>query len=53
MLFSNESLKYVNYPTQALAKSCKMIPVLLVDTLFYGKSHGWGKFLFVAFVTSV
>ena len=52
MLFSNESLKYVNYPTQALAKSCKMIPVLLVDTLFYGKSHGIGKFLFVGFVTS-
>ena len=52
MYCSNESLKFVNYPTQALAKSCKMIPVLLVDTLFYGKKHGLGKFVFVAFVTA-
>ena len=34
MIFSNSSLKHVNYPTQVLAKSCKMIPVLLAGTLF-------------------
>lgn len=29
MLCSNEALKHVSYPTQALAKSCKMIPVMV------------------------
>ena len=29
MFFSNEALKYVNYPTQALAKTCKVVPVSL------------------------
>lgn len=33
MYFSNEALKYVNYPTQALAKSCKLVPVMLFDLL--------------------
>ena len=28
MACSNEALKHVTYPTQALAKSCKMIPVV-------------------------
>ena len=34
MIFSNSSLKHVNYPTQVLGKSCKMIPVLVAGTLF-------------------
>ena len=34
MIFSNNALKHVTYPTQVLAKSCKMIPVLLAGTLF-------------------
>ena len=34
MIFSNSSLKHVNYPTQVLGKSCKMIPVLLAGTIF-------------------
>ena len=29
MLASNEALNYVNYPTQAVGKSCKMVPVML------------------------
>jgi solute carrier family 35 (UDP-galactose transporter), member B1 len=37
MLFSNEALKYVSYPTQALGKSCKMIPVMLFGFLIRGK----------------
>lgn len=37
MIFSNSSLKHVNYPTQVLGKSCKMIPVLLAGT-FFGSS---------------
>ena len=34
MIFSNNALKHVTYPTQVLAKSCKMIPVLLAGTIF-------------------
>lgn len=33
MLFTNLSLEYVSYPTQALAKSCKILPAML-GTLF-------------------
>jgi len=33
MYFSNEALKYVNYPSQALAKSCKIVPVMLFDIM--------------------
>ena len=34
MIFSNNALKHVSYPTQVLAKSCKMLPVLIAGTLF-------------------
>ena len=37
MLSSNAALMHVSYPTQALAKSCKMIPVMIISVLFYGK----------------
>ena len=39
MLFSNEALKFVSYPTQALGKSCKMIPVMLFGFLIRGKKY--------------
>jgi len=29
MLFTNWSLTYISYPTQALAKSCKILPVMM------------------------
>lgn len=31
---SNMALQYVNYPTQALGKSCKMIPIMLFNVIF-------------------
>lgn len=31
-----EALKYISYPAQVLAKSTKMIPVMLMGTLVYG-----------------
>ncbi|PIA62601.1 hypothetical protein AQUCO_00200542v1 [Aquilegia coerulea] len=31
-----EALKYISYPAQVLAKSSKMIPVMLMGTLVYG-----------------
>jgi solute carrier family 35 (adenosine 3'-phospho 5'-phosphosulfate transporter), member B2 len=35
-----EALKWVSFPTQTLAKSAKMIPVLIWGTIMSGKRHG-------------
>jgi len=40
MGFSNASLDYLNYPTQVIFKSCKLIPVLIGGILIQGKRHG-------------
>jgi hypothetical protein len=34
-----EALKYISYPAQVLAKSSKMIPVMLIGTVLHGKSY--------------
>mmetsp|Transcript_27601 Transcript_27601/g.36206 ORF Transcript_27601/g.36206 Transcript_27601/m.36206 type:complete len:372 (+) Transcript_27601:95-1210(+) len=52
MLTSNESLKHVNYPTQALGKSCKMIPVMLFGVLFAGKQYSLREYLCVLLITA-
>lgn len=52
MLFSNEALKYVSYPTQALGKSCKMIPVMLFGFLIRGKKYTLIETLAVLFITA-
>lgn len=52
MYSSNEALKYVSYPLQALAKSCKLVPVLLGGMLLLGKRYGWHKYASVALVTA-
>lgn len=40
MGFSNASLGYLNYPTQVIFKSCKLIPVLAGSILIQGKRYG-------------
>lgn len=52
MYMSNEALQYVTYPTQALAKSCKMIPVLLGRVLFLRTSYSWIKYACVLLMTA-
>ncbi|TGZ73500.1 hypothetical protein CRM22_001477 [Opisthorchis felineus] len=37
--FSNASITYLNYPTQVIFKSCKMIPVLIGGVLLQRKSY--------------
>lgn len=39
MGLSNSSLSYINYPTQVLIKSCKVIPVMIGGRLFFGKRY--------------
>ena len=51
MYCSNWALQFVNYPMQALAKSCKMVPVLIGQALA-GKKHGYLKYICVVLVTA-
>ncbi|KAF0687980.1 Aste57867_20361 [Aphanomyces stellatus] len=52
MLCSNEALKYVNYPTQALGKSCKMIPVMLTGVVLGRKKYSWKEYVSVILITA-
>lgn len=45
--FQYEALKFVNFPTQVLAKSCKIIPVMLM-----GKIVSRAKFEFYEYLTA-
>lgn len=51
MFTSNESLQFLTYPTQTLAKSCKLIPVLLGRVLLMGKRYSALKYLCVVLMT--
>uniref|UniRef100_U5ETI1 Adenosine 3'-phospho 5'-phosphosulfate transporter 1 n=1 Tax=Corethrella appendiculata TaxID=1370023 RepID=U5ETI1_9DIPT len=46
--FQYEALKFVNFPTQVLAKSCKIIPVMIM-----GKIISRTKYEFYEYVTAV
>jgi len=51
MSFSFYALKFVDYPTQALAKACKPIPVMLMGILLFSKRYHWSKYITVAIIT--
>jgi solute carrier family 35 (UDP-galactose transporter), member B1 len=42
---SNQALQHVNYPTQALGKSCKMIPIMAANVLINGTEYSSLKYL--------
>ncbi|WWC98975.1 hypothetical protein V866_005869 [Kwoniella sp. B9012] len=46
-----EALKYVNFTTQTLGKCSKMVPVLLLGVLVYGKRYRWRNYAAVLLVT--
>eukprot|EP00903_Cladosiphon_okamuranus_P014426 g13387.t1 len=52
MVCSIEALKYVNFPTKELGKSCKMIPVMLFGVLFAKKKYGLRDYFCVALITA-
>jgi UDP-galactose transporter B1 len=52
MFASNAALAYVNYPTQALAKSCKMIPVMLARIVIVGKRYALREYATVVVITA-
>ncbi|KAK7025594.1 hypothetical protein SK128_025353, partial [Halocaridina rubra] len=41
MGFSNSSVGYLNYPTQVIFKSCKLIPVMIGSVLILGKRYSF------------
>ncbi|TKR77520.1 hypothetical protein L596_018476 [Steinernema carpocapsae] len=47
MIFSNQALRYIPYPTQVLGKSCKPIPIMVFGVLFAHKSYNFRKYLTV------
>lgn len=52
MLCSNEALKHVSFPTQALGKSCKMIPVMLMGVLIRRKKYTLRDYVCVVAITA-
>lgn len=52
MYCSNWALAFVTYPTQALAKSCKLIPVMLMRIVINGKKYKLRDYLCVALITA-
>ncbi|KAG7177078.1 Adenosine 3'-phospho 5'-phosphosulfate transporter 2-like [Homarus americanus] len=43
MGFSNSSVGYLNYPTQVIFKSCKLIPVMIGSMLILGKRYSFAE----------
>lgn len=52
MLFSFTALNHMSYPMQALGKSCKMIPVMLMGIVIRGKRYTAREFACVFMVTA-
>ncbi|TYJ55539.1 hypothetical protein B9479_003811 [Cryptococcus floricola] len=45
------ALRHISYPTMVLGKSCKLIPVLLLNVLLYRRKFSSHKYVVVALVT--
>ncbi|KAI9097164.1 UAA transporter [Phlyctochytrium arcticum] len=50
-LFGYASLKHIDYPTMILGKSCKLVPVLLMNFLIYRRTFALHKYIVVALIT--
>lgn len=49
--FGYASLKHIDYPTMILGKSCKLVPVMLMNFLLYRKTFPLYKYIVVAMIT--
>lgn len=50
--FGFAALSYISYPTMVLGKSCKLVPVMLMNVLLYRRRFAPHKYLVVAMVTA-
>jgi UDP-galactose transporter B1 len=51
MFLSQKSLQYINFPTQVIVKSCKMVPVMVAGALIHKKKYSSADYIRVAMVT--
>jgi len=52
MLAGNYALTQVNYPTQVLVKSAKMVPIVIGGLILFRKTYPWYDYVAVAVVTT-
>jgi UDP-galactose transporter B1 len=50
--FGYAALKHIDYPTMILGKSCKLVPVLIMNVIVYRRKFPLHKYLCVALVTA-
>ena len=50
--FGFAALSYITYPTMVLGKSCKLVPVMLMNFVMYRRRFAPHKYLVVAMVTA-
>ena len=50
--FGFAALSYITYPTMVLGKSCKLVPVMLMNFILYRRKFAPHKYLVVALVTT-
>lgn len=50
--FGYAALKHIDYPTMILGKSCKLVPVLIMNVVVYRRKFALHKYLCVALVTA-
>lgn len=50
--FGYEALKHINFPTMILGKSCKLVPVMLMNWLVYKRKFETYKYVSVALITA-
>lgn len=49
--FGFASLAYISYPAMVLAKSCKLVPVMVMNVILYRRAFARHKYVVVALVT--
>ncbi|KZP01343.1 UDP-galactose transporter [Calocera viscosa TUFC12733] len=50
--FGFASLSHISYPTMVLAKSCKLVPVMIMNVLLYRRKFALHKYIVVGMVTT-
>ncbi|KAJ2961415.1 hypothetical protein NQZ79_g3397 [Umbelopsis isabellina] len=50
--FGYAALKHIDYPTMILGKSCKLVPVMLMNVILYRRKFALHKYLCVAMITA-
>ncbi|KAJ1952568.1 UDP-galactose transporter [Linderina pennispora] len=49
--FGYMALRYINYPTMTLAKTCKLVPVMMMNVVLYKRKYPAHKYAVVAMIT--